>query len=569
MTRQNPRPTLLKLLTLPFLAVVVAKAAVIGWLSFQSGSAAVEHAAQQWLRTTVQRIGDELEQHSTRADALLQAALAAAQVRSVEPLAEPEELARQLLAALPAHAPATQDLSLVSSAGQALTVRRLSASDAEWIWQADPAGPVLRQLLGSRSADPARPALDPREQAWVRLAWASAQASWTPLQIDTQQNQLTLMRIRPAGAGAGQAPLVAGTTVPLKPLQEALHALQLPARGVAFIVERDGRLVASSAGPVLRRAADGSWQRVAVHEAGSPLMSAAYDQVLPQLGGRSLAQPGLVLLNGGPVPLMATFARVTEGAQHDWALIVAAPLGDFSSALMANIAHTAAAALVAAAVILLLGAWVRQRLGRDAAHLVDALQRIGDGDLDTPPEPMRSAETQVVRETLHRVQLRLRTDRVTGLANREAILKRLHDRMRPGRRHNDAPLLALLFVDLDRFRSVNENHGHEAGDFVLQTVGRRLRQTVRDTDLVARWAGDEFVVLLDGVGTADHAQRARDQVERVLRDPVELGPGRDAVELDGTVGLALSPADGQEPDSLLRAAEEDMLRRKPSSLSQW
>jgi diguanylate cyclase (GGDEF)-like protein len=266
---------------------------------------------------------------------------------------------------------------------------------------------------------------------------------------------------------------------------------------------------------------------------------------------------------------VASYSRITDGAGHDWTLIVAAPHSDFDAGLLANVAHTAAAALVAAALMLLIAAWIKRSLAGDAVQLAEAMQRIGDGDLDSPPGPMRSAELSALRDHLHRLQLRLRTDRVTGLANREAILNRLHDRMRPGRRHNDAPLLALLFVDLDRFKAVNERHGHEAGDFVLQTIGRRLRQTVRDTDLVARWAGDEFVLLLDGVGTAEHAHRARDQVERVLRDPVELGPGRDAVELDGTVGLALSPSQAGEPDQLIRQAEEDMFQRKPSSLSQW
>ena len=103
---------------------------------------------------------------------------------------------------------------------------------------------------------------------------------------------------------------------------------------------------------------------------------------------------------------------------------------------------------------------------------------------------------------------------------------------------------------------------------LLDAVAAEPERRWRDTDLVARWSGDEFVLLLDGVGTPGNAERVRDQVERVLRDPVELGPGRDAVELEGTVGLALSGGDTPEPESLIRAAEDDMLRRKPSSLSQ-
>ena len=108
-----------------------------------------------------------------------------------------------------------------------------------------------------------------------------------------------------------------------------------------------------------------------------------------------------------------------------------------------------------------------------------------------------------------------------------------------------------------------------AGDTVLATLGRRLRQTVRDTDLVARWASDEFVLLLDGVGSEDSAEFIRDQVERVLRDTVEISPGGPVAELAGTVGVALYPDDATDPDELMRAAEADMVRRKPASVSQW
>jgi GGDEF domain-containing protein len=77
------------------------------------------------------------------------------------------------------------------------------------------------------------------------------------------------------------------------------------------------------------------------------------------------------------------------------------------------------------------------------------------------------------------------------------------------------------------------------------------------------------VLLLDGVASAASADQVREQVERVLRDPVELGTGKDDVELVGTVGMALYPGDAHEPDELLRAADEDMIRRKPASVSQW
>jgi len=260
---------------------------------------------------------------------------------------------------------------------------------------------------------------------------------------------------------------------------------------------------------------------------------------------------------------------MTDDGGHDWALIVAAPRAVFTSNLLTTLMQTVAATLAAVASVLLIAAWIRRRLMKDVLTLSQSLQAISDGDLDTPPAAMHCAEMAQLGTTFRRTQLRLRNDRSLGLANRESILARLHDRMRPGRRHNDAPLLAFLIVDLNRFREVNRLHGYEAGDFVLQTIGKRLRQTVRDTDMVARWASDEFVVMLDGVASEEDAHRVRDQIERVLRDPVELGPGREAVETDGTAGLAVINlnSESSEPDTLMRSAQTDLAQRKPPQRS--
>ncbi len=591
--RTNPPSSLLRLLTLPSLAVVVALSGLVAWRSYRSASEALDQAAQQWLSTAVQRIGDEIEREQARADAVLVAALPDGMGLPHDLGTEIDDLRQRLWTGALLHPQDRASLSLVNESGQAATLRRIDKDNAELDLQLSASGATTRQYVkGAAGAfrrspvlpEPARrasatqtpqapptpgdkPGADAREQDWYRLAMSVPQAAWTPIRLDGANAELALTRVRRVQDGDERRTGAVSTRISLTPLQNALHSLSLPAQGLAIVVERNGFLVASSSGPVLRRASDGSVQRIRVSDAGSALMSAAYERTQPHLGGRSMAQPGALSLDGsGSEALIASFGQITDASGRDWAVIVAAPRSAFTANLLATLMQTTAAALAAVALVLLIGAWVRRRLARDTLELARTVQSISDGDLDTPPAGMQSVELEPLRDGLRRLQLRLRNDRITGLSNREAVLNRLHDRMRPGRRRNDAPLLAMLFVDLDRFRSVNQQHGHEAGDFVLQTIGRRLRQTVRDSDLVARWAGDEFVLLLDGVGTPENAQRVRDQVERVLRDPVELGPGREAVELDGSVGLALALDDALAPDELLRRSEADMLQRKPTPL---
>jgi diguanylate cyclase (GGDEF)-like protein len=154
-------------------------------------------------------------------------------------------------------------------------------------------------------------------------------------------------------------------------------------------------------------------------------------------------------------------------------------------------------------------------------------------------------------------------DSLTGLANRAALLsaieKQIHETA-----HDRS--FALLFVDLDGFKGVNDAHGHVVGDAVLSTAARRLRDAVRTADLVARHGGDEFIVLLrDLPSTSDAVIRAT--VQRVIdamESPVELGieHGPNAVRLGASVGVSVFPADGATTDTLIRMADQRMYEQK-------
>jgi diguanylate cyclase (GGDEF)-like protein len=261
--------------------------------------------------------------------------------------------------------------------------------------------------------------------------------------------------------------------------------------------------------------------------------------------------------------LEAGFARVVDSAGLDWSVVVAVPRADFMAGVSANVARTVIAGLLAAALAVGLAMFIVRWVARDVERLADAARRVGQGDLDTPLGFQRTSELGELAQAFSEMQYKLRTDRLTGLANREAVMQRLKERMKSHRRTADAEGLAVLFVDLDRFKTVNDRFGHEAGDTVLSTMGLRLRKSVRDHDMVARWAGDEFIVLVDSVPDMRVAEQVRAQLEAALREPVEVHPGQPGVVLGGSVGLALYLGDASEPADLIRAADSDMYRRKP------
>jgi diguanylate cyclase (GGDEF)-like protein/PAS domain S-box-containing protein len=162
----------------------------------------------------------------------------------------------------------------------------------------------------------------------------------------------------------------------------------------------------------------------------------------------------------------------------------------------------------------------------------------------------RAMEERLRREALH--------DPLTGLPNRRLLMERLSAALDRGRRRGGGT--ALLFLDLDRFKLVNDSLGHPVGDRLLVAVAERLRGAVREADTVARFGGDEFAVLLDGAPGADAALRTAEAVQRALAAPVAL----DGFEVftSASIGVAVSGAQADGPEAMLRGADAAMYRAK-------
>jgi diguanylate cyclase (GGDEF)-like protein/PAS domain S-box-containing protein len=154
-------------------------------------------------------------------------------------------------------------------------------------------------------------------------------------------------------------------------------------------------------------------------------------------------------------------------------------------------------------------------------------------------------------------------DGLTGLPNRVLFLDRLQQALAKVRRQHGR--FALMFLDLDNFKSINDTHGHHAGDAVLQQVGLRLTQCVRAVDTVSRLGGDEFVVLLADVGGVDQAAHVAGTIMHALAQPMHAS-GQELM-LTVSIGIAIAPADGDDVDALLRHADAAMYHAKQNGRS--
>ena len=156
-------------------------------------------------------------------------------------------------------------------------------------------------------------------------------------------------------------------------------------------------------------------------------------------------------------------------------------------------------------------------------------------------------------------------DSLTGLANRSEFRNRFVDMAASAQRHSQS--LVLMLLDLDRFKEVNDRLGHAAGDALLQQAAHRMRAMVRDTDLVARFGGDEFVLLLPDAPSPEDGGALADKLIAALSRPFHIGERE--VHIGASIGLAAYPQDAVELDPLLKKADLALYRAKAAGRGKY
>jgi len=249
----------------------------------------------------------------------------------------------------------------------------------------------------------------------------------------------------------------------------------------------------------------------------------------------ALKRFGAAMVMGGAIVGMHYLGMAAVGFQADSYCLSASDLDPLMLGLV--IAGLSAAMVIIALIVALVDARADSRMARMALKL-------------------QSANEELVRLALH--------DPLTQLPNRLLLQERMSIAFSLARREDRR--IALLFVDLDGFKLINDTLGHELGDEVLREVANRLRDTVRETDLVARVGGDEFVLLLHGHEHRDSAAQVAERVIAEIERPLLLG-GQD-IALSASVGIAVFPEDGDE-HRLLAAADLAMYEAKSAGRATW
>ena len=556
------------LLTIPYVALVLGLAVTVAALSYRAADHAIDTVSGRLLQETVQRIGQAVERHVVGSSAVLEAVFPGGLAAPSDIRPELAALRARLWIATTLHRDPHNYAYYGNRKGQFVGLWRDSDTEARWRVKTDAGAPrMLYRFTGIdgplRGPSPEPTIYEPRQRPWYALGIQSARLAWTSVYVDFTTHELIATRARRVSGIDGQVEGVVATDLSLKALEGFVRALQVSPNGFAFIVEPNGDLVAASNTPNVALRPDGKYDRLNAAKVDNPLLAATYNELREALASGDAKHPGVrsfTAPDGSRID--AGFARVADSVGLNWTIIVAVPRSDFMGDVTQNVVRTVLVSLLAASLAVVLGLAIVRSVTRDLRRLSLAAARIGDGDLESPIDIDRDDDLGNLARNFRQMQHKLRTDKLTGLANREAVLQRLESRIHRHRRQSDAAALAVLFIDLDGFKAVNDRFGHDAGDHVLAVIAARLLGGVRDTDMVARYAGDEFIVLLDGVASEPVAEQVRGHLEVALSEPIFGLPGDASVVVGASIGLALYPRDGDEAHGVVACADHDMYRRK-------
>ncbi|MEG4516062.1 MULTISPECIES: CHASE2 domain-containing protein [unclassified Microcoleus] len=200
----------------------------------------------------------------------------------------------------------------------------------------------------------------------------------------------------------------------------------------------------------------------------------------------------------------------------------------------------------------------KRSLHKDAAgnlFLVGAIRDITERQLRANALEQKNAELS--HQAYH--------DALTGLANRQMFYECLHKSLEIA--SSTQELVALLFLDLDGFKSINDTLGHNVGDLLLKTVASRLKKCLRGSDTISRLGGDEFTVILPAIPGREEAAKVAEKICDAIMQPFILE--EHTVSVTTSIGISLYPIDGQEPEMLVKNADVAMYRAKESGKNQY
>jgi diguanylate cyclase len=558
-------------LLLPFVGLIVATACAIGGLSYLTGVRAVEDFSEQMLSDTTYRVSQAIVQHlnvpktaintvAPDANTVLPGATAA--ISELAPLGMPD-IERRLWLSTALFKDVSGYVYYGTADGRFIGVNR-SAGGTEV--RAKDRADVQRVAYrssgpGIRGDEIRRDDFDPRVRPWYKSAIAANGMAWSPIYVSTTSKALTLTLAKPVFDASNQLHGVIATDMPLQELDDFLGTIRTSKSGVAFIVDSKGELIATSSAQKLVADEGGKQVRIKASGSSNTLIRESFASYSAnQQNGGAVNSQGRLWFDSqiGIVDLAAT--PHTDVGGLNWTVLVAVPRADHMGNLRNTVFQNIVIGLLAIAMAVSFGLWFTQRIARDVTRLSEATRLLASGQAPAL-DLKRNDEIGSIAQSMAKMSSGLLTDPLTGTLNRATLEKRF-EAMFGQVASTDAVGGALVFIDMNGFKQINDTHGHTVGDALLAVTAQRLASTLRRTDAIARFGGDEFVLLLAANGQHEvdaTINRCREQ----MKSPVVVAGHK--LSVNAAFGSALIPSDGTTLAQLIAAADKKMYEEKTTT----
>jgi diguanylate cyclase (GGDEF)-like protein len=583
----NPPAETLRLrntLVWPFVGIIVVLSLLIGTLSYRAGSRTADALSTQLLDDTVTRIAQAVYQQLSGANARLEVAMP---YKLNPPAADIQHgldalVQRLWLAATPTTEAAAKLQSpyvyFANARGQFVGVRRTQPAEGEVVMQTT-TGQERKFFTKPGYSEPMElhhsenTVYNALERPWYIAAQSAEAPVWSKVYQDFRSKHLVITRSNRVMSRDSKTLGVVAVDLPLADLQNYLATLKTSAHGIAFVAEADGALIAASAGANFQAQTPGADRRHATNDS-NPAIRNAWKKIAAELmsDATPIAQARHFTFEVDKQLLQCAFMPIQGDAGLKWVAAVIIPPSDFTGDLTGNAVMTGLLGLLAVATALWLGIKVVALVVGDVHLLANAVQRIGQGELNVPLPQTRHTELAEISQSLALMQEDLNIDQLTGSISRTALLRHLQSltQLYISQHHAQQPQFALLFLDLNRFKAINDNFGHQAGDSTLAEVAQRLRTAIRSGDLLARFGGDEFVIVLWRVRDSHELEDICSKIRKILQDPIQSLShleGSAAYTVGASIGSAFFPADATSIETLIQLADERMYLDKTKDKS--
>ena len=545
-------------------------------LWYWTGSKTVSSLSEQVMEEKAERIAQMVDRHIHGSSAVLEAAFPEGLPVDRDIREHLHQFTAKLWMATSLHTRPNDYVYYGNVAGQGIGLKRLEPQLAELRLKTRADENRSYYRVAGINADPIyqsteKNLFDPRQRPWFQQARQAENSVWTPVYIDFNAADLVLTRARRVLSPTGEFAGVVATDVSLKALNDFVARMPLSTHSRAFIIEADGSLIATTGMPNIRTLPDGKMERMTAETSADPLIQAVYAEVQGVFHSSvpSDAPRTALLEDAQHNQIRIAYRRVVDSAGLQWMAVVAVPHKDILAGVYRHMLLVGGLGALALVIAVLIGTRIFGAVANDMRSLTRAVRRVGQGEIDIPIEVQRRDEIGELAHNFHRMRHSLFTDPLTGASNRSALQHILSTLTRPPPGQTTAAPFALLFVDLNRFKPLNDRWGQDYGDLALADVTVRLRNLLRPDDVVARLGGDEFVIILRGVGDEEQVQAVRLKIDHALQLPLTTLQGLPAGEIvtvGASVGQVLYPRDALDPQSLLKQADQDMYRNKAPSV---